>query len=109
DRDPPGVVQPALCPLPNPLCPLPNRGVQVTASVLLGTHVEVSDLVVRYGRRTALAGLDLKLDTGVYGLLGPNGAGKTTLIRVLASIAKPTSGRVSLLGQDLRDHRSLRQ
>lgn len=81
----------------------------MTASVLLGTHVEVSDLVVRYGRRTALAGLDLKLDTGVYGLLGPNGAGKTTLIRVLASIAKPTSGRVSLLGQDLRDHRSLRQ
>src|SRR5690606_11450718 len=88
--------------------PLPKRGTQVTSSVLLGTHVEVSDLVVRYGRRAALAGLDLTLDTGVYGLLGPNGAGKTTLIRVLASIAKPTSGRVSLLGQDLREQRSLR-
>jgi ABC-2 type transport system ATP-binding protein len=77
--------------------------------VLLGTHVEVSDLVVRYGRRVALAGLDLTLDTGVYGLLGPNGAGKTTLIRVLASIATPTSGHVSLLGQDRREHRSLRE
>jgi len=81
----------------------------VTPSVPLGTHIEVSDLVVRYGRCTALAGLDLKLDTGVYGLLGPNGAGKTTLIRVLASIARPASGQVSVLGQDLRDHRSLRQ
>jgi ABC-type multidrug transport system ATPase subunit len=76
--------------------------------MLLGTHVEVSDLVVKYGRRAALTRLDLKLDTGVHGLLGPNGAGKTTLIRVLASIAKPASGRVSLLGQDLREHRSLR-
>src|SRR5690606_25055448 len=101
DRDPQRGVQPAPCPLP--------RGSQVTPSVPLGTHIEVSDLVVRYGRCTALAGLDLKLDTGVYGLLGPNGAGKTTLIRVLASIARPASGQVSVLGQDLRDHRSLRQ
>lgn len=81
----------------------------MTPSVLLGTHVEVDDLVVKYGRRPALAGLDLKLDTGVHGLLGPNGAGKTTLIRVLATIVRPPAGQVSLLGQDLREHRSLRE
>lgn len=80
----------------------------MTTPLMLGTHVKVSDLVVRYGRRAALAGLDLELDPGVHGLLGPNGAGKTTLMRVLATIAKPTSGRVSVLGHDLRDHRSLR-
>jgi ABC-2 type transport system ATP-binding protein len=75
---------------------------------MLGTHVEVSDLVVKYGKRAALAGVDLELDHGVQGLLGPNGAGKTTLMRVLATIAKPTSGRVSVLSQDLSDQRALR-
>lgn len=80
----------------------------MTTPLMLGTHVKVSDLVVRYGRRAALAGLDLELDPGVHGLLGPNGAGKTTLMRVLATIAKPTAGEVSVLGNDLRDHRSLR-
>jgi ABC-2 type transport system ATP-binding protein len=75
---------------------------------MTGTHVEVRDLVVRFGKRTALAGLDLELDTGVHGLLGPNGAGKTTLMRVLATIARPTSGRVSVLEQDLANQRALR-
>ena len=75
---------------------------------MTGSHVEVRDLVVRFGKRTALAGLDLELDTGVHGLLGPNGAGKTTLMRVLATIARPTSGQVSVLAQDLADQRLLR-
>jgi ABC-2 type transport system ATP-binding protein len=75
---------------------------------MTGTHVEVRDLVVRFGKRTALAGLDLELDTGVHGLLGPNGAGKTTLMRVLATIDRPTSGRVSVLEQDLANQRALR-
>jgi ABC-2 type transport system ATP-binding protein len=75
---------------------------------MIGTHVEVRDLVVQFGKRTALAGLDLELDTGVHGLLGPNGAGKTTLMRVLGTIAKPTSGRVAVLGHDLSEQRILR-
>ena len=80
----------------------------MNTSTMIGTHVEVRDLVVRYSKRTALAGLDLELDTGVHGLLGPNGAGKTTLMRVLATVATPTSGRVSLLGKDLAEQRDLR-
>ncbi|NED96741.1 ABC transporter ATP-binding protein [Phytoactinopolyspora alkaliphila] len=81
----------------------------MSTPTVIGTHVEVRDLVVRFGKRTALDGLDLTLDTGVHGLLGPNGAGKTTLMRLLATVAKPTSGTVSLLDHDLRDHRQLRR
>lgn len=80
----------------------------MSAPVILGTHVEIHDLVVRFKRRTALDGLDLVLDTGVHGLLGPNGAGKTTLMRVLATIARPTSGRVCLLERDVTDRQALR-
>jgi ABC-2 type transport system ATP-binding protein len=59
----------------------------------------VHNLVVTYGRRRALDGLDLTLAPGVHGLLGPNGAGKTTLMRVLATVAVPASGSVRLLGR----------
>ena len=56
-------------------------------------------LVKRYGRFTALAGLDLEVPRGtVYGLLGPNGAGKTTTLRLLAGLARPTAGRIAIAG-----------
>ena len=42
----------------------------------------------------ALRGVQLSLEPGVLGLLGPNGAGKSTLMRILATITRPTSGRV---------------
>ncbi|MBM7839703.1 ABC-type multidrug transport system ATPase subunit [Alkalihalobacillus xiaoxiensis] len=42
-----------------------------------------------------------ELTEGVYALLGPNGAGKTTLMRMLASISKPSSGRILLDGKDI--------
>jgi ABC-2 type transport system ATP-binding protein len=80
----------------------------MNAPITLGTHVEVRDLVVRFRKRAALDGLDLDLDAGVHGLLGPNGAGKTTLMRVLATIARPTSGHVAVLGHDLRKQGELR-
>lgn len=53
--------------------------------------------------RKALDGVDLRISTGMFGLLGPNGAGKTTLMRILATLLSPTSGRVLVDGQDLRD------
>ncbi|SEE36492.1 ABC transporter ATP-binding protein [Jiangella alba] len=65
------------------------------------THVDVRDLVVRYRRRVALDGLDLRLGAGVHGLLGPNGAGKTTLMRVLATVTRPASGGVTVLDGDV--------
>lgn len=70
-------------------------------SMIITTHVETRDLVVRYRERIALDGLNLSLGTGVHGLLGPNGAGKTTLMRVLATILKPSGGSVSILGHEV--------
>ena len=55
---------------------------------------------------------DISLDVagGVLGLLGPNGAGKTTLMQMIATITKPTSGRITFRGVDLaRDPDALRR
>lgn len=52
---------------------------------------------------TALAGVDLSLSEGdFYTLFGPNGAGKTTLIRILATLARPSGGKVLVDGLDAR-------
>ncbi|MFJ9560721.1 ABC transporter ATP-binding protein [Streptomyces fuscichromogenes] len=67
----------------------------------------MTGLRVRHRRTVALDSVDLTLGTGVHGLLGPNGAGKTSLIRVLATVAGPTAGRVELLGRDTAGHRAL--
>ncbi|GAB3726564.1 ATP-binding cassette domain-containing protein [Nocardiopsis nanhaiensis] len=58
-------------------------------------------LVKRFGRTTALDGVDLAARPGsVLGVLGPNGAGKTTAVRILATLARPDSGTASVGGFD---------
>jgi len=58
-------------------------------------------LVKKFGRFTALDGLDLEVTRGeVHGFLGPNGAGKSTTIRVLLGLLRPNAGTVELLGGD---------
>ena len=56
--------------------------------------------VYRGGVR-ALADFSLDLGPGVLGLLGPNGAGKSTLMRILATLTRPTEGRVTWDGRDV--------
>jgi ABC-type multidrug transport system ATPase subunit len=63
--------------------------------------IRVSGLRVRHRRTVALDAVDLGLGLGVHGLLGPNGAGKTSLIRILATVAQPSAGRVEILGEDV--------
>ncbi|MET8154047.1 ATP-binding cassette domain-containing protein [Actinoplanes sp. NPDC049668] len=63
--------------------------------------ISVAGLTKRFGRVTALDGLDLTVAQGeVHGFLGPNGAGKTTAIRVLLGLLRPDAGEVRLLGGD---------
>lgn len=58
-------------------------------------------LARRYGRQTALDGLDLDVPEGsIFGLVGPNGAGKTTAIKVLMNLLRPTAGSAEVLGCD---------
>ncbi|MCQ9166143.1 MULTISPECIES: ABC transporter ATP-binding protein [unclassified Arthrobacter] len=63
--------------------------------------IEVSGLRKRFGRTTALDGLDLRVERGaVAGFLGPNGAGKSTTIRILLGLMRSDGGSATLLGGD---------
>src|SRR5258708_11862041 len=67
----------------------------------VSTAIRCESLVKRYGRVTALDGLDLEVPAGsLFGLLGPNGAGKTTTIRLLTGLDWPTAGRATVAGLD---------
>jgi len=68
-----------------------------------GIAIAVEDVSCIFGRHRALDGVSLIVPTGqVVGILGPNGAGKTTLIDVVCGLVRPTAGRVTVLGQELR-------
>jgi oleandomycin transport system ATP-binding protein len=73
--------------------------------------IETHSLVKRFGKTTALAGVDLTARTGsVLGLLGPNGAGKTTAVRILATLLRPDGGSATVSGYDVvRDAHQVRQ
>ena len=69
--------------------------------------IETHGLGKSFGDRAALTSIDLAVPRGcAFGFLGPNGAGKTTLIRLLLGLARPTSGRMRLLGHDLPNGRA---
>jgi len=72
--------------------------------------IEIRDLRHTYkGGYTALDGVDLSCDAGLFGLLGPNGAGKSTLMRIVCTLIAPTAGQVSVCGHDVtRDPRAVR-
>jgi len=72
-------------------------------------NVEMTGLTRRFGRVTAVAGVDLRTDAGVFGLLGPNGAGKTSLLRMLATAVRPSAGELRLLGRDPASGHQLRE
>src|ERR1700748_1750867 len=73
--------------------------------------IEAHGLVKRFGKTTALAGVDLTARTGsVLGLLGPNGAGKTTAVRILATLLAPDGGSATARVYDVvRDAHQVRQ
>ena len=74
--------------------PLPRSGREAPA-------IEARGLVMRYGDREVLHGIDLVVPHGtVMGFLGPNGAGKTTTVEILEGYRRRTAGHASVLGMD---------
>ena len=53
------------------------------------------------GNKFGLQDFNLELKNGIMGLIGPNGAGKSTLMRILATISRPTEGKITLDGIDI--------
>jgi ABC-2 type transport system ATP-binding protein len=70
--------------------------------------LEVSGLTKRFGARTALDGVDLKVPRGIaFGYLGPKGAGKTTLLRVVLGLTRPDGGTIRVLGHPIPQQRAM--
>jgi ABC-2 type transport system ATP-binding protein len=57
------------------------------------------------GGNWALKDINLEIPNGMFGLLGPNGAGKSSLMRILVTLMKPSSGKVTIDGHDLMKNR----
>ena len=64
--------------------------------------IETDAVTKRFRRRTALSECSLSVPRGrIAALVGPNGSGKTTLLRLVAGLSRPTSGRISVFGQEM--------
>jgi ABC-2 type transport system ATP-binding protein len=71
-----------------------------------GPVVQVNDLVKRYGEIEAVRGINFEVTAGeTFGFLGPNGAGKSTTIKILCTLANPTSGSARVAGYDVVKNR----
>lgn len=67
----------------------------------------ISDLVKKFGEKTAINGLDLRVHRGeLFGFLGPNGAGKTTTVRCISTLTNFDSGSVFVDGIDLKKNQT---
>ena len=63
--------------------------------------IEARGLTKRYGGTTAVAGIDLVVETGeIFGILGPNGAGKTTTLEMIEGLRTPDGGTIRVAGLD---------
>ena len=64
--------------------------------------IKVENLHRHFGRFHAVDGASLEIREGsITGLVGPNGAGKTTLFNVIAGVLPPTSGQVTMAGEEI--------
>jgi ABC-2 type transport system ATP-binding protein len=69
--------------------------------------VQTSGLTKRFGERTAIDRVDLRVPRGsAFGFLGPNGAGKTTMIRMLLGLTHASAGSMALLGRPVPSERA---
>ncbi len=70
-------------------------------------NIQIKGLSKKYNQEVqALKGVDLEIESGIFGLLGPNGAGKTTLMRILVTLLESTEGSVKIDGLDIKKNRA---
>ena len=62
--------------------------------------IRIADVTREYGDREALAGVTLDIEPGLCVVTGRNGSGKSTLLRLIAGLAKPSSGTIDLDGAE---------
>ena len=67
--------------------------------------IELENVSKHFGGLCAVDSLNLRIQEGeIFGFIGPNGAGKTTTIRMLATLLRPTSGKIRIAGLDPETH-----
>lgn len=70
----------------------------------MNSPLSLKNLVKDYGPVKAVRGVTLELEKGeIFGLLGPNGAGKTSIISCIVSLERPTSGSITVFGNEVTD------
>lgn len=73
--------------------------------------IETNNLTKRYKEKTAVNGINLKINQGeLFALLGTNGAGKTTTIKMLSTLILPTDGEIRINGLDIvKDRQKIKE
>ena len=72
--------------------------------------IQVESLYKKFGKNKVLEGLDLHIQNGgIFAILGPNGSGKTTLIKAILGMVLPNKGKISVLGDSIKNQWQYRQ
>ena len=66
--------------------------------------IDGRELVKRFGDFTAVAGVSLRVESGICAVLGPNGAGKSTLLKLMTGLLRPDSGSTRICDIDVAEH-----
>lgn len=71
--------------------------------------LEISSLVKKYGKKTALDKVSYVFGNGIYGILGPNGAGKSTLMNIITTGIIADEGNVIYNGKDIKGNKEYKK
>ena len=83
-----------------------SRPAQQAANEHQRPAIAVAGLTKNYGEIEAVRGIDFEVPVGeTFGFLGPNGAGKSTTIKMLCTLARPTSGTARVAGHEVTSER----
>jgi len=84
----------------------PGRPAEQAANGHQRPAIIVAGLTKNYGEIEAVRGIDFEVPVGeTFGFLGPNGAGKSTTIKMLCTLARPTSGSARVAGHEVTSER----